>query len=92
MSQPMTVTIGEVLEAVLKDARSIAESAGMAGCYGDNGAGTMKKEVEMFKLGMNYQMSGKIPHEWEKYQQQILREKDPEYAKFLELQKKFGIQ
>ena len=42
--------------------------------------------VKYFRLGLDR----RIPDEWAKYEQQAMREADPEYAEFLRLRKKFG--
>lgn len=78
--------IDKVIELVLRDARNRKESAGFSGRWDDGGASTLETQVEYY----NYGRAGTVPPAWAKFVQQADRESDPEYAKYLELKRKFG--
>jgi hypothetical protein len=78
----MDKRIETIMQLVLSEADDKESSAAHSGGWGDGGAGTLKDQVRFYKLGMQ----GKMPEEWKKYEVTL----DPEYQKFLELEKKFG--
>lgn len=59
--------------------------AGMGGRHDDGGARILRQQISFYQMGRN----GTIPSDWERYANELKNEKDPEYAKYLELKKKF---
>jgi hypothetical protein len=75
-----------LLEYILKAADKAAFDAGIGGSYSDGGASNMREQVAMF----NHGRSSTIPKKWDKHYKEYIREVDPDYATYLQLQKKFG--
>lgn len=70
---------------ITTEAHDLAESAGYNGEMGDRGAGRLRKELEFYNAGFNRE----LPEEWKKYETAFKHSKDPDYAQFLKLKKKF---
>lgn len=75
----------ELIIAKLKDAEGKRVSAGFAGSWGDGGCSHEMNALRLFAYGWNHE----FPPEWNDEIKQKENEKDPEYAKFLELKKRF---
>jgi mannose/cellobiose epimerase-like protein (N-acyl-D-glucosamine 2-epimerase family) len=91
----MTFVVPRFTHALARDtaaemrrkAEVVRRTAGANGCFGDGGAAATLREVEAFEAGM----SNRWPNdEWCRTAAAIAqRESDPEYAKYLELKKRF---
>jgi hypothetical protein len=75
----------EVILHLLNRAQAAEESAGRSGEKHDGGAGNQLTAIEMFVHGW-YQ---KLPREWQPLASQIKAQRDPEYAEYQRLKKKF---
>lgn len=69
----------------LKAADNAEQNAGFSGLMSDGGASVMRKQVKAFMDGLDQV----VPDFLAPYVTQIVRESDPEYAKYLELKKRF---
>jgi hypothetical protein len=81
-----TTQVNKIIVLVRREAANRRDSAGYSGRWDDGGASTLETQVEYF----NYGRAGTLPPEWAKFALQVSNEADPEYAKYLELRKKFG--
>lgn len=76
----------DLLEYILLEAQSRRISAAYGGAMHDNGASDLESQVEVYVAGLK-RVS---PSCWEPLVQAFNRDHDPDYAKYLELKKKFG--
>lgn len=74
-----------IFTLILEDAHNRREGAGYSGRMDDGGAGVLEAQVEYYQMGME----GRLPHAWESYFNQAVREADPEYAEYVRLKRKF---
>jgi hypothetical protein len=70
---------------LLKKAQIKRLNAGYSGDGGDGGAREIENSIKIYKAGME----GTLPDVWIGYWKEFQMENDPEYAKYLELKKKF---
>lgn len=82
----MNPNIDKIIVLVHRAAQDARVDAGMTGRWDDGGAGSLEMQIEFF----NYGRHGITPPSWSKFAQQAAAEADPDYAKYIELRKKFG--
>lgn len=68
-----------------RKANTLQENAGYSGDNTDGGARILIQQVEIYEAAM----SKTIPDCWRKDYDAFVKQTDPEYAKYLELKKKF---
>ena len=78
--------IERVIGLVLADAERRRMDAGYGGHHHDGGASQTEREVSIYRAGME----GRLPAEWQAFEEQARREADPEWAEFRRLSQKFG--
>jgi hypothetical protein len=66
-------------------AKSLADSAGFSGSWGDNGAGHLRERVECWRAGLENRVPDALEDEFDEYS----KTQDPEYNEFLRLKNKF---
>lgn len=74
------------VQYVLLVAQQRRIDAGYQGAMSDGGASRLESEVETYIAGL----TNTTPAAWDQLLREFNREHDPEYAKYLELHKKFG--
>jgi len=73
------------LNFLLHKARRLRDDAGHSGAHDDGGAGALEREIAAYRAGM----AKDVPSFWNTDLEQFLREKDPDYVKYLELRRRF---
>lgn len=81
----MTKLIDTALNLYNIEARKREDDAGHAGQMNDGGCSVMLDKIKAYNCGRN----GQIPDWLTPYVAEATRMRDPEYAEFLRLQKKF---
>lgn len=76
----------KVVALVLAEAQEKRNSAGWSGSMSDGGAARLEEQVRFFRYGRDRVM----PDEWRVFEQQVVRDSDPEYAEYQRLKAKFG--
>ena len=74
--------------SVSESADKARMNAGYSGSWGDGGAHDMEKKLEAFLDGYEFALTGKTKV-YAKFFEELDKEQDPEYQKYLELKGKF---
>lgn len=81
--------IREIANRVISSAASAALNSAYAGAMGDGGASGNVRELKLFLDGFTYANGGSAGPKFQTIINQINKEKDEDYAKYLELKEKF---
>jgi hypothetical protein len=76
----------KVFAAIEADAADKAMAAGYDGQPHDYGASALRRQVKYYKAGMGM----KLPANWKKYYDKVVKAEDPEWAEYERLHKKFS--
>jgi len=86
MSTYTEAYLRRIASLVKADGEERKVAAGFTGSMHDGGGGALIANADAFIAGLER----RLPNEWLKYANEAVVEKDPEYATYKRLQKKFG--
>ena len=82
----MEINPERAAELMLDYAKRLITDAGFGGRWGDDGAGEIAVQVDVFRAGL----AGRIPQAWLPVLTRITQEDDPEWQDYQKLKAKFG--